>query len=254
MDDRSTGEKVPKHLRMLAKRYRHLGWARMSVRRGKISITLTNSVNHIRIASPPDMQAGAVRKAQDVQFYLGQASMDFRNNLQGAFQNLMTGRGGIKGFFSDIMGGIRQSFARIAAELLAQWAIRQLLGSAGGQGGAGGGGMGANGQMNGSQVGAAIGMAAGGPIGAAIGGALGGMLKFAGGGRPPMGRASLVGEEGPELFVPDRPGTIYPSGTGPGGAVVHQTVQIYGGINREADESRVAERIAADVQRALRYA
>jgi TP901 family phage tail tape measure protein len=195
----------------------------------------------------------AVRKAQDVQFYLGQASMDFRNNLQGAFQNLMTGRGGIKGFFSDIMGGIRQSFARIAAELLAQWAIRQLLGSAGGQGGAGGGGM-AGGQMSGSQVGAAIGMAAGGPIGAAIGGALGGMLKFAGGGRPPMGRASLVGEEGPELFVPDRPGTIYPSGTGPGGAVVHQTVQIYGGINREADESRVAERIAADVQRALRYA
>jgi len=34
-------------------------------------------------------------------------------------------------------------------------------------------------------------------------------LKFAGGGRPPVGRASLVGEKGPELWVPDVPGRIY---------------------------------------------
>ena len=36
-------------------------------------------------------------------------------------------------------------------------------------------------------------------------------LKFAEGGRPPLGRASLVGERGPELFVPDRSGTIIPN-------------------------------------------
>ena len=36
-------------------------------------------------------------------------------------------------------------------------------------------------------------------------------LKFAEGGRPPLGRASLVGERGPELFVPDRAGTIIPN-------------------------------------------
>jgi len=35
--------------------------------------------------------------------------------------------------------------------------------------------------------------------------------KFANGGRPPVGRASLVGERGPELFVPDRSGTIIPN-------------------------------------------
>lgn len=34
---------------------------------------------------------------------------------------------------------------------------------------------------------------------------------YAVGGRPPMGRASLVGERGPELFVPDRPGTVLPA-------------------------------------------
>ena len=37
---------------------------------------------------------------------------------------------------------------------------------------------------------------------------LGGMLGFADGGRPPMGQVSVVGERGPELFVPDSPGQI----------------------------------------------
>ena len=36
-------------------------------------------------------------------------------------------------------------------------------------------------------------------------------LGFAKGGRPPVGRASLVGERGPELFVPSRAGTIIPN-------------------------------------------
>lgn len=35
--------------------------------------------------------------------------------------------------------------------------------------------------------------------------------KFAEGGRPPLGRASIVGERGPELFVPDTYGTIIPN-------------------------------------------
>lgn len=34
---------------------------------------------------------------------------------------------------------------------------------------------------------------------------------YAGGGRPPTNKVSLVGEKGPELFVPDRPGTIIPN-------------------------------------------
>ena len=37
------------------------------------------------------------------------------------------------------------------------------------------------------------------------------MLGFANGGRPPVGRPSVVGEKGPELFVPDRSGTIVPN-------------------------------------------
>tara|TARA_R100000049_G_C1937286_1_gene81182 strand:- start:714 stop:1547 length:834 start_codon:yes stop_codon:yes gene_type:complete len=34
---------------------------------------------------------------------------------------------------------------------------------------------------------------------------------FANGGRPPVGRPSIVGERGPELFVPSRSGTIIPN-------------------------------------------
>ena len=37
------------------------------------------------------------------------------------------------------------------------------------------------------------------------------MDNFANGGRPAVGRASIVGERGPELFVPDRAGTIIPN-------------------------------------------
>tara|TARA_Y100000004_G_scaffold25326_1_gene25541 strand:+ start:49 stop:2376 length:2328 start_codon:yes stop_codon:yes gene_type:complete len=36
-------------------------------------------------------------------------------------------------------------------------------------------------------------------------------FTFANGGRPPVGKASLVGEKGPELFVPSRAGTIVPN-------------------------------------------
>ena len=38
-----------------------------------------------------------------------------------------------------------------------------------------------------------------------------GIPGFAKGGRPPVGRASIVGERGPELFVPSRAGTIVPN-------------------------------------------
>ncbi len=46
---------------------------------------------------------------------------------------------------------------------------------------------------------------------------VGAFLGFAGGGRPPVGVPSVVGERGRELFVPDVPGTIYPNGSGVGG-------------------------------------
>ena len=43
--------------------------------------------------------------------------------------------------------------------------------------------------------------------------------SFANGGQPPLGKVSLVGEQGPELFVPSQKGTIIPNG-GFGGSVI----------------------------------
>ena len=41
---------------------------------------------------------------------------------------------------------------------------------------------------------------------------------FANGGSPPVGKVSLVGEQGPELFVPSQSGTIIPNGGFGGGS------------------------------------
>lgn len=51
-----------------------------------------------------------------------------------------------------------------------------------------------------------------GGIASVLGSLVGGFLGFASGGRPPLGMASLVGENGPELFIPDQAGQIIPAG------------------------------------------
>ena len=50
---------------------------------------------------------------------------------------------------------------------------------------------------------------------------------FANGGRPPVGRASIVGEKGPEIFVPRSAGTIVPNDKiGGGGTTNIVTVNV----------------------------
>lgn len=51
---------------------------------------------------------------------------------------------------------------------------------------------------------------------------------FASGGNPPVGKASLVGERGPELFVPKVPGTIIPNGGIGGGTSLNMTINAPG--------------------------
>ena len=61
------------------------------------------------------------------------------------------------------------------------------------------------------------------------------MSSFANGGRPPVGRPSLVGERGAELFVPDRAGTIIPNHELGGGMNIVVNVDA-SGSNVEGDE------------------
>ena len=69
----------------------------------------------------------------------------------------------------------------------------------------------------------------GGAIPSFVGGGISSLLGFANGGRPPVGRASLVGEKGPELFVPKVAGTIIPNDKIGGG-----TTNNYVTVNVEA--------------------
>ena len=69
----------------------------------------------------------------------------------------------------------------------------------------------------------------GGAIPSFVGGGISSLFGFAIGGRPPVGRASLVGEKGPELFVPRSAGTIIPNNKIGGG-----TTNNYVTVNVEA--------------------
>ena len=57
-------------------------------------------------------------------------------------------------------------------------------------------------------------------------GLFGGLLGFSRGGRPPTGKPSIVGEKGPELFVPKRSGTIIPNDKLAGGGSTNISVNV----------------------------
>jgi TP901 family phage tail tape measure protein len=66
-------------------------------------------------------------------------------------------------------------------------------------------------------------------------------LGFANGGRPPVGRPSIVGEKGPELFVPSTAGTIIPNDK-VGGSTNNIVVNVdASGSNVEGDEGSARE-------------
>ena len=64
------------------------------------------------------------------------------------------------------------------------------------------------------------------------------LTGFANGGRPPVGRPSIVGERGPELFVPSTAGTIIPNNK-MGGVTnnIVVNVDVNGGASVDADEN-----------------
>lgn len=79
---------------------------------------------------------------------------------------------------------------------------------------------------------------------------------FADGGDPPLNRPSVVGENGPELFVPKSAGTIIPNSAFGGGSgagnttVVHNNFTIQGTTDRRS-QAQIAAAAASGAQRAL---
>jgi len=93
--------------------------------------------------------------------------------------------------------------------------------------------------------------------GSGIGGFLGGIIGglFANGGRPPVGKASIVGERGPELFVPKVAGNIIPNNKLGGGTtnIVNVSVDASGSSvqGSQAEGQALGQLIAAVVQTTL---
>ena len=83
-------------------------------------------------------------------------------------------------------------------------------------------------------------------------GIFGTLTGFANGGRPPVGRPSVVGERGPELFVPSRAGTIIPNHA-MGGANVTVNVDASGSSvqGNGPNASQLGKAIGAAVQAEL---
>ena len=82
------------------------------------------------------------------------------------------------------------------------------------------------------------------------------LLGFSKGGTPPVGRASLVGEKGPELFVPRSAGTIIPnSKIGGGGTTNIVTVNVdasgTSAVGNQPDANALGELIGGVVQQKL---
>jgi predicted nucleic acid-binding Zn-ribbon protein len=67
-----------------------------------------------------------------------------------------------------------------------------------------------------------------------LGGPFAALPTFAAGGKPPVGRPSIVGEKGPELFVPSTAGTIIPNHSLGGGGITNNIV-----VNVDASGSNV---------------
>ena len=79
-----------------------------------------------------------------------------------------------------------------------------------------------------------------------------GLLGFADGGRPPVGRPSVVGERGPELFVPDRAGTIIPNGAMGSTSVVVNVDASGSSVEGNADQAgQLGKMLGAAIQTEL---
>ena len=77
-----------------------------------------------------------------------------------------------------------------------------------------------------------------------FGGIFSSLPTFAAGGRPPVGRPSIVGERGPELFVPSTAGTIIPNDKLGGGAMTNNivvNVSMEGGVDAQGGEQEGRE-------------
>lgn len=148
---------------------------------------------------------------------LTQQMDQFRNTMADTFASVLDGTKSLKDAFTDMADSIISQIARMIAN---KW-VEQLFGSMGSSGGGMGGDL--------------------------LGSIFGGFL--ADGGRAKSGKVHVVGEEGPELFVPDYSGTVIPAddtkelmGRGRGVSIGGDTIIIQGATSNRAIGRMQAEK------------
>ena len=150
----------------------------------------------------------ATTKARALEGAYNDIGSAMASTLTDGVAGLIAGTTTAQQVFADFLKNIGDALIKAAQQMIAQYlAIAAAKALAGLLGGGGGGGAIAGGDAFGGAASSSI-------FSAGTGTAFGGMSipGFAEGGRPPVGRPSLVGEKGPELFVPSAAGTIIPAG------------------------------------------
>ena len=147
----------------------------------------------------------ATTKARALEGAYNDIGSAMASTLTDGVAGLVAGTTTAEQVFSDFLKNIGQALMKAAQQMIAQYlaiaAAKAIAGLLGG---------GSSGITGGSTYGGA---AFGSGFNPGTSTAFGGMSipGFAAGGTPPVGKPSLVGEKGPELFVPRTAGTIVPA-------------------------------------------
>ena len=132
-----------------------------------------------------------LRKLNDVQFQVVELSKTLGSAFSESFKGIIKGTMSVGEAFRSMFMRIADHFLDMAAQMMAAQISKGFLGLFGNIFGGG-----ASNVFAGFDQGPASGVT---------------MKNFANGGRPPVGKPSIVGERGPELFVPNSAGTIIPN-------------------------------------------
>ena len=170
------------------------------------------------IASGLEEVNAEIRKLNDAQFQVVQLSKTLGSAFSESFKGIIKGTMSVGDAFRNMFMRIADHFLDMAAQMAAASVAKGFLGLFGSAFSFGGGN---NDVFAGFNRGPAGGLT---------------MDSFANGGRPPVGRASLVGERGPELFVPNSAGTIIPNHALGGSTNIVVNVDA-SGSNLEGDEN-----------------
>ena len=175
-----------------------------------------------------------IMQLNDTGFQLVELSRTIGSSFSESFKGIIKGTMSVQDAFRNMFMRIADHFLDMAAQMAAAQLSRgflSLFASAFGSGMSGGGGTVNLDEMSRyTNVGGEV--------------TIGDFGGYANGGRPPVGRPSIVGERGPELFVPDRAGTIIPNHAMGGSTNIVVNVDASGSsVEGDAEQSRELGRL-----------